>query len=202
MGGMTDIPTLVGPHVRLEPVAERHVPDLVAAASEDRASYAFTTVPDAAGMAGYVRAILADPTTLGFAQVRAAGGRAVGVTRFHHLRCLDGTTPYAVEIGGTWLAASAQGTGLNKAAKLLLLTHAFETWGVRRVEMLTDARNARSRAAIASLGAVFEGVLRSWQPSRAPGEEGLTRDTAIFSIVAAEWPAVRDRLAVHLRQTR
>jgi RimJ/RimL family protein N-acetyltransferase len=198
MVGMADVPTLVGPAVRLEPLAERHVPDLAAAATEDRASYAFTSVPDAAGMASYVRELLDDPTALPFAQVRVAGGRAVGATRYLNPRYAGGATPYAVEIGGTWLAASAQGTGLNKAAKLLLLTHAFETWRVRRVDLLTDARNARSRAAIASLGAAFEGVLRSWQPSRVPGEEGLLRDSALFSIVAAEWPAVRDRLTVHL----
>jgi RimJ/RimL family protein N-acetyltransferase len=102
--------------------------------------------------------------------------------------------PYAVEIGGTWLAASAQGTGINVDAKLLLLTHAFEHWQVGRVDLKTDARNERSRNAIARIGATFEGVLRSWQPSLVAGEEGRLRDTAMFSIVAGEWPAVRARL--------
>jgi RimJ/RimL family protein N-acetyltransferase len=198
---MADVPALVGPVVRLEPLAERHIPDLVAAAGEDRSSYAFTSVPDRAGMPGYVRELLDDPSAVPFAQVRVADGRAVGGTRYHNLRYAGGAAPYAVEIGGTWLAGSAQGTGLNKAAKLLLLTHAFETWAVARVDLLTDARNARSRAAIASLGATFEGVLRSWQPSRAPGEDDLLRDSALFSIVAAEWPAVRDRLTVHVRRS-
>jgi N-acetyltransferase len=198
MGGMQDVPELVGPLVRLEPLAERHIPDLASAAAEDRSSYAFTSVPDAAGMPGYVRDLLDDPGAVPFAQVRVADGRAVGATRYLNRRYAGGPTPYAVEVGGTWLAASAQGTGLNKAAKLLLLTHAFQSWAVARVDLLTDARNARSRAAIASLGATFEGVLRSWQPSRVPGEDGLLRDSALFSIIASQWPAVRDRLTVHL----
>ena len=102
--------------------------------------------------------------------------------------------PYAVEIGGTWLAASAQRTGINIEAKLLLLTHAFDTWSVGRVDFKTDARNERSRGAIAALGATFEGILRNWQPSHAPGEEGRLRDSAMYSITAVEWPAVRSHL--------
>lgn len=88
---------------------------------------------------------------------------------------------------------------INAEAKLLLLTHAFETLNVTRVDLKTDARNHRSRRAIERLGAHFEGVLRSWSPSWAPGEEGLLRDSAMFSVIAPEWPAVkaalRERLA-------
>ena len=91
----------------------------------------------------------------------------------------------AIEIGWTWLGASAQGTGINAEAKFLLFSYAFETLGVARVDLKTDARNHRSRRAIGGLGARFEGVLRCWSPSRAPGEEGMLRDSAIFSVIEA-----------------
>jgi RimJ/RimL family protein N-acetyltransferase len=106
--------------------------------------------------------------------------------------------PYAVEVGGTWLAHSAQRSGINVEAKLLLFSHAFETWRVGRVDLKTDARNARSRAAIEGVGGQFEAVLRSWQPSHARGERGRLRDTAMFSIVTADWPDVRARLESRL----
>jgi RimJ/RimL family protein N-acetyltransferase len=102
--------------------------------------------------------------------------------------------PYAVEVGGTWLAHFAQRTGINVEAKLLLFTYAFETLGLARVDLKTDARNQRSRRAIERLGARFEGVLRNWSPSWAPGEAGRLRDSAMFSVVEAEWPEVRARL--------
>jgi hypothetical protein len=104
----------------------------------------------------------------------------------------------AIEVGWTWLAASAQGTGINLEAKLLLFTYAFETLGVVRVDLKTDARNERSRRAIERLGARFEGILRRWSPSRAPGEEGMLRDSAIFSVIAEEWPTVKSALTIRL----
>jgi RimJ/RimL family protein N-acetyltransferase len=106
--------------------------------------------------------------------------------------------PYAVEIGWTWLGPGARGTGINAESKLLLLTYAFETWRVARVDLKTDARNERSRRAIEGLGAQFEGVLRSWQPSLAPGEESLMRDAALFSLLADEWPAAKAALRARL----
>ena len=108
----------------------------------------------------------------------------------------------AVEIGWTWLAASAQGTAINAEAKLLLLTHAFETLGVTRVDLKTDARNQRSRRAIELIGAHFEGILRSWSPSWAPGEEGRLRDSAMFSVIAPEWSAVKATLQDRVTATR
>jgi RimJ/RimL family protein N-acetyltransferase len=111
----------------------------------------------------------------------------------------EGELPYAVEIGGTWLAATAQRTGINSEAKFLLLRHAFETWGVARVDLKTDARNERSRAAILRLGATFEGVLRSWQPSLVQGEQDRYRNSAMFSITREEWPQVREHLASIIR---
>jgi N-acetyltransferase len=109
----------------------------------------------------------------------------------------------AIEVGFTWLAGSVQGTGINAEAKLLLLLllllrYAFETLGVVRVDLKTDARNQRSRAAIAALGAQFEGVLRNWSRSWAAGEEGKLRDSALFSVIEAEWPTVKSALAARV----
>lgn len=130
-----------------------------------------------------------------FAQVRVSDDRAVGCTRYMGLRYRSGaSSPCGIEIGGTWLAASAQRTGINAEAKLLLLTHAFDVLQVGRVELVTDARNERSRAAILAIGAVFEGVLRNCQPSSVAGEETALRDTAVYSVIPSEWPGVRARL--------
>ncbi len=198
-----DVPALAGHGVRLEPLTPAHVDGLAAAAAGDRSTYGFTTVPgDRAGMAAYVDDLLRARDageTIPFAQVAVTTGRPVGVTRFLTIRVAPGdTTPYAVEVGGTWLAADAQRTAINPETKLLLLAHAFETWHVGRLDLKTDARNARSRAAIEGIGATFEGVLRGWQPSQVPGEEGLLRDTAMYSVLASEWPGVRDRLGERL----
>ncbi len=110
--------------------------------------------------------------------------------------------PDEVEVGGTWLAADAQRSPINTEAKLLLLTHAFDVWDVRRVAICTDARNERSRRAIERLGATFEGVLRQHRASTAAGEAGTLRDTAVYAIVAADWPAVRDRLSARAAERR
>ncbi|HRE00691.1 MAG TPA: GNAT family protein, partial [Ilumatobacteraceae bacterium] len=103
-----------------------------------------------------------------------------------------------VEIGGTWLAASAQRSAINTEAKLLMLAHAFDTWGVQRVAICTDARNQQSRTAIERIGASFEGVLRNHRPSAVTAEEGQPRNTAIYSIIVDEWPALRDTLRARL----
>jgi RimJ/RimL family protein N-acetyltransferase len=156
-------------------------------------------VPDGrTATAAYVAELLAGRDAgevVPFAQLEASTGRPLGCTRYAQLRYLpSAAAPYTVEVGGTWLAASAQRSGVNREAKLLLLRHAFEHWQVARVELRTDARNERSRTAIAALGARLEGVLRSAQPSAAAGEAGRLRDTAVFSVVAGEWPEVRSRL--------
>ncbi|MER7836577.1 GNAT family protein [Streptomyces sp. NPDC096040] len=191
-------PVLAGELVRLEPLEHRHADDLAVAAEEDRGSYAFTWVPRAEEVDVYVDAQLARAATgrlAPYAQVSLATGRAVGVTAFWDPRCwLAEDQLDAVEIGFTWLAASAQGTGVNAEAKYLLLRHAFDSWGVSRVDLKTDARNERSRAAVAAVGARFEGVLRNWSRSWVPGEDGRLRDSAIFSVTAAEWPQCRKRL--------
>jgi RimJ/RimL family protein N-acetyltransferase len=126
-------------------------------------------------------------------------GRTVGATRYLTIRFRPGErTPFAVEIGGTWLAASAQRTAINSEAKLLLMSYAFDEWGVARVDLKTDARNERSRAAMARIGATFEGVLRQWQPSQVVGEETLLRSSAMFSVLDSEWPVVRQSLKSRL----
>ena len=197
-----ETPTLEGRLVRLEPLDAAHASELAVAASEDRATYDFTVVPDGlVGAAAYVADLLAQRErgeTVPFVQRDTRSGRVVGATRFLTLR-FDGERPFALEIGGTWLAASAQRSGMNTEAKLLLLTHAFDTWRAARVDLKTDARNERSRAAIARLGATFEGVLRHWQPSLVAGEEGRYRDSAIYSFIDIEWPERRRHLENLLR---
>ena len=198
-GASLNGPALAGALVRLEPLSASHVPDLMKAAEEDRASYGFTGVPGASEVGDYVRAQRERPGITPFAQVRTADGRAVGCTTYEGPRAWPGRdTLLAVDIGGTWLAASAQGTGINTEAKLLLFTHAFETLGVARVGLMTDARNERSRRAIVGLGAHFEGVLRNWSRSWVPGEEGKLRESAVFSVIAEEWPTVKSSLTTRL----
>ncbi|WP_105970481.1 GNAT family N-acetyltransferase [Streptomyces geranii] len=191
-------PVLEGSRVRLEPLDHRHAPDLAEAAEQNRDTYGFTSVPRAAGVGGYIdaqHARAAAGLLAPYAQVDRASGRAVGATAYWEPRLWpSGDGLCAIEIGYTWLAASAQRTGLNTEAKYLLFRHAFETWRVARVDLKTDARNTRSRTAIERTGAQFEGVLRNWSQSWAPGEEGGLRDSAIFSITAQEWPDRRAAL--------
>ena len=204
--------TLTGSLVRLEPLALHHVAALMAAAAEDRSSYRYTSVPnDVASMRSYVdtaTALWDKGQALAFATVDARSGRVVGSTRFGNIEWWPWPSgaifppqpagcPDAVEIGWTWLAGSAQRTGINTEAKLLMLRHAFDTWDVHRVSIRTDARNARSRAAIERLGSKLDGVLRSAQPAY----DGQMRDTASYSILRDEWPDVRERLQGLLRRS-
>jgi len=197
--------TLTGAHVRLEPLSVHHAPGLLAAADRDRSTYGFTPVPaDLPAMVRYIEGLLADAqrdVAVPFAQVRLADDQPVGCTRFLNvLWWPDRTTPPEVEIGGTWLATDAQRSPINTEAKLLLLTQAFETWHVFRVAVMTDALNERSRAAIERLGARFEGILRKHRPNTGHlTTPGLPRDTAAYSIVDDEWPAVKARLEERLR---
>jgi len=201
---------LTGAHVRLEPLALEHVPALAAAASGPRETYAYTWVPEGEeAMRRYVEEALAlaeAGAAVPFATVRRATGRVVGSTRFfnfEYFRWPEGARappqpPDAVEIGWTWLAADAQRTALNTEAKLLMLAHAFESWRVVRVNLRTDARNARSRAAIERLGARLDGILRA----HVPASDGGVRDTTTYSLLAAEWPAAKARLEARLSQAR
>jgi RimJ/RimL family protein N-acetyltransferase len=199
---------LVGTHVWLEPLEPLHVRPLLEAASESRATYAFTHVPgDEASMRAYVDGVLAQRQqglALPFTIVDAVQARVVGTTRFLNVeywtwpgeRAQPAPTVSfeAAEIGGTWLAESAQRTPINTEAKLLLFTLAFETWKLRRVNLKTDVRNARSRAAIERLGARLEGFLRAHMPA----SDGGVRDTALYSLLASEWPAAKAALELRL----
>jgi RimJ/RimL family protein N-acetyltransferase len=198
MNLLADVPVLCGSLVRLEPLSVSHGEDLAISAEEDRAAYGFTRVPRAWEVEEYLSAHFerAKGGKLApLAQIRQDDGRAVGCTAYWDPRFWPGRSGlYAIEIGWTWLAASAQRTGINAEAKLLLLEYAFETMGVVRADLKTDARNEQSRRAIERLGARFEGVLRNWSQSHAPGEEGLLRDSAMFSVIAPEWPATKATL--------
>lgn len=191
-------PVLTGRLCRLEPLCPDHAEALLAAVAEDPSLYHWTWVPDSIAAA---EAYIAEATSapfIGFATIRLADGRLCGSTRFR-LEFWDWpaghpesgrTTPDVVEIGWTWLAASALRSGLNTEAKLLQLRHAFEVWRVHAVQLKTDRRNERSRAAIERLGAHFDGVIRAARPAA----DGTVRDSAYYSITAAEWPAVESRL--------
>ncbi len=198
MAVLLDPITLTGRHVRLEPLSLDHVGGLVAAATIERDTYDYTDVPGTHdAMHQYVEKLLDDQAAdrvLPFAQRRLDTGELVGCTRFMEPRWWRGRhEPDEIEIGGTWLAATAQRTAVNTEAKYLLLTHAFAHWNVWRVAICTDEDNARSRAAIERLGAQFEGILRNHRLryNAAPVEP---RQTAVYSITEAEWPAIRDSL--------
>ena len=141
----------------------------------------------------------ADGKAMPFATVRLSDGIVVGSTRYFEMtrwawpegHPLHGRPePNVCEIGYTWLHHSAIRTGINTEAKLLMLTHAFETWRVASVCLHTDQRNERSRAAMERMGAKFEGILRSHRMAA----DFIARDSARYSITAAEWPAVKQRL--------
>ncbi len=198
----SDTPVLRGQHVQLELLSLDHVHQLVLAANEDRSTYGWTPVPETvANMRHYVAGLLNDAEAgrvIPFAQRRLSDQRIVGCTRYLEIRrWRGGPDPDEIEVGGTWLAASAQRTAVNTEAKLLLFTHAFEVWEVVRLALFTDARNTQSRDAILRSGAKFEGILRSHRGSYAPDEIGTPRDTAAHSIIASEWPAVK--AALHAR---
>ena len=193
---------LAGNIVRLEPLSPEHVPGLQMAA-EGAATSPFATVPAPETVEDYVAHSLARRDTgtyAPFAQVEVATGRVVGHTAYLTPRWMPDGRLFAVEVGSSWLSPTARGTAINPAAKLLLLTQALEDWSVDRVDIKTDARNEVARGAIAALGATFEGVLRAWQPSLAPGEEGRTRDTAMFAITPEQWPGVRTRLVERIER--
>ncbi len=203
-------PTLTGHSVALVPLQLGHGPSLWAAARMGRESYAFTWVPSSAQDADeYVRSALDEQqrgVSVPFA-VTLPDGTVVGSTRFTAIEFWSWKSPPVdpvprgpdgVEIGFTWYTERVQRTALNTEAKWLLLTYAFETWAVRRVMLKTDARNQRSRTAIARLGAQFDGVLRA----AGPGADGTVRDTAYFSVLAREWPTLKLRLQERLANVK
>jgi RimJ/RimL family protein N-acetyltransferase len=190
--------TLAGHDVRLEPLEPKHADALVAAASDGRLwEIAYTSVPEPARMAAMIDEVAARSARgemLGWAVVDTTRGVVVGSTRYHDVVTAIGR----VEIGYTWYAASAQRSHVNTAAKLLLMAHAFDTLGCGVVGLRTDILNRRSQAAIEALGARRDGVIRHHALRR----DGSVRDTVMYSILAAEWPAVRAGLEARLARHR
>jgi RimJ/RimL family protein N-acetyltransferase len=196
---------LLGSRVALEPMQREHFAGLLAVLTGDRTNFTLTTVPkDAAELEQYMSEALAERERgqgLPFVVCDTATRRALGSTRFNYIQRWSGRTPEhwdAVEIGWTWLAPEAQRTGVNREMKWLMLEHAFDVRQARRVQLKTDARNIRSRDAIAGIGASFEGVLRNFGPA----SDGPVRDVAMFAIVDSDWPEVAARLKAKLRQAR
>jgi RimJ/RimL family protein N-acetyltransferase len=182
--------TLEGRIVRLEPLRPHHLEDLAEVAFDEAIwRYTLARPTDRAALGAWLDAAVAAEATgaeLPFATVEVATGKAIGSTRFlnivpEHRR---------FEIGWTWLAASRQRTGANREAKLLQLTHGFETLGANRIEFKTDSLNERSRAALLGIGATFEGIFRNHMVM----PDGRLRHSAYYSVVREEWPDVRAHL--------
>jgi RimJ/RimL family protein N-acetyltransferase len=186
--------TLAGRHVRLEPMEERHRDDLLAAAAQDPATFRYLFVDLSRGEPAWdiYFADAMKPEYVSWATVDAATGRAVGSSRFLDIAPEHGR----LEIGWTWIAPSDQRTAVNTEAKLLQPAYAFDELGANRVALKTDLRNERSQAAIARIGGVREGILR--EQFRMP--DGYMRSSVYFSILAAEWPAVKERLQARLAE--
>lgn len=204
---MTADLVLEGKHVRLEPLGLHHADGFLAALSNDPSLYRWTPVPHSQMEAAtYINTALAwkeAGTALPFAIVRKEDGTVIGSTRFWNIerwawpvehRAHAGGFADACEIGYTWLTRSAIRTGVNTESKLLMLQHAFEQWKMLRVCFHTDSRNERSRAALERIGGKFEGILRAHRMA----VDHIPRDSARYSITAAEWPEVKKRLTERL----
>jgi RimJ/RimL family protein N-acetyltransferase len=200
--------TLTGRYVRLEPLDPRHIDGFVAASAGDADLYRWSPVPqNHADATSYVNTAIAwreAGTAVPFATVRIADGVVLGSTRFFNIERWDWPLGHAergrhemegCEIGYTWLSPSAVRTAANTESKLLMMTHAFENWNVLRVCLHTDVRNTRSRAAIERIGGKLEGILRAHRMAA----DFIPRDSARYSIIAAEWPEVKRRLTERLQ---
>ncbi len=189
--------TLRGRHASLLPLSAEHLAGLQDATRDgDLASLWYTAVPSPEGMAAEIErrlGLLARDSMLPFT-VLDADGRIAGMSTYMNV---DGANR-RVEIGSTWVAKRVQRTPLNTECKLLLLTHAFETLHCIAVEFRTHRLNTQSRRAIERLGAQLDGMLRAHQIS----SNGSLRDTAVYSITAAEWPTVRAHLQFQLHKPR
>lgn len=190
-------PTLEAGGVRLEQLSLSHAPDLRAVMDKDRLDRVwFAKTPSAAGMEAEIERRLGlqgAGTMAPFAIISQDTGRAVGATTYMNIDPVN----RRLEIGSTFLAVAAQGTGINPAAKYLLLTRAFEELECIAVEFRTHWHNQASREAISRLGAKQDGVLRNHMFDPV---SGTLRDTVVFSILPHEWPAVRTQLLARLER--
>ena len=199
--------TLSGRFVRLEPLDLRHIEGIVAASAGDPELYRWSPVPQSLAEAKkYLETAIAwreAGTAVPFATVRVSDGVVIGSTRFFNFERWDWPAGHpeigrremeGCEIGYTWLSPSCVRTAANTESKLLMMTHAFENWNVLRVCLHTDVRNAKSRAAIERIGGKLEGILRAHRMAA----DFIPRDSARYSIVASEWPAVKRRLTKRL----
>ncbi|GAB3799367.1 GNAT family protein [Humibacter antri] len=186
---------LFGPLATLEPLSLDHAEGLGRAAADGELwKIWYTTVPTPDGMAAEIERRLAlqqQGTMAPWAIRNTRTGELVGMTTYCNISQPD----LRVEIGYTWMAASAHGTGVNPDAKRLLLARAFDTLGCNAVYFHTHWHNRQSRAAIERLGAKQDGVLRSYQVFK-----GVVRDTVTYSILNIEWPAVRHGLDARIGQ--
>ncbi len=174
--------------VRLEPLGPQHDEGLLALASLETFRYYLTFPPslEPSAWAEYMAGVRAMPGVVGFAVWDRVTGRLAGQTTYMDIR----PAHRGLEIGMTWYGEEFRGTHVNPAAKRLLLAYAFETAHAIRVQLKSDARNAHSRRAMEKLGARFEGVLRN----HGIQSDGVIRDTAMYSLLPEEWPAVREGL--------
>lgn len=188
-------PILSDRWVQLIPLVEEHREPLRHAADDDRVWEHMTILGRGSGFDEWFDSALSQRSErkrVPFAVRRIADGAHIGSTSFldpvpHHKR---------VEIGATWYRPDTWATAVNPECKLLLMTHAFETLGLNRVSYITDLRNARSQAAIAKLGAIREGVLRSHMITR----DGRVRDSVLFAITSSGWPSVKAKLLARLAE--
>ncbi len=188
---------LIGNVVRLEPLSESHIPDLTIS-GQDESIWRFMRYGNILmeqQMRSWVRDLLArqaDGTDLPFAVIHLESRRAIGATRYLDIHPQD----RGLEIGGTWYAIEFQRTAVNTECKYLLLKHAFETLNCIRVQFKTDLRNERSQRALERIGAVKEGIFRSHMIT----PDGYIRDSVFYSILASEWPRVKERLEEKIRK--
>jgi RimJ/RimL family protein N-acetyltransferase len=186
--------TLTGRVVRLEPLGMEHL-DALAEVGLDPVLWRWIGFPVRTkdDLRRYIEDALRDREAgraMPFATIERAGGRPIGSTRYGNIDLFN----RRVEIGWTWVAPPWQRTGANTEAKLLMLKHAFDRLGCNRVEFKTDSLNTQSREALLGIGAVEEGILRNHMVT----ESGRLRHSVYFSVIAAEWPAVRARLEQRL----
>lgn len=193
---------LRGSQVVLEPLQSAHFSALLSAATRDRSTFALTHVPsNEVELTSYLETALSEREQgvgYPFVVTDITSARIVGSTRFCNIQRWSQRPPEdwdVAEIGFTWLTPSVQRSGLNREMKWLMLDHAFTQRHARRVFLKTDARNIRSREAIAGIGASFEGVLRNFGPAA----DGPVRDVAMFAIIDRDWPALSERLRRRIR---